>query len=207
MRLTRAIQNAFKTLGVSPDATIVEIRSAYRELAKKMHPDLNPSQVTSDAKFKAISAAYDELKDEKRRSLLRMEIMGDEDNEVWRDKRESHANMNDVSSDFDKAEAKAGKRASQASMRGLYTFEALVHPRVLFMAVPLLCLAVYTVKSALLGIVSDPSASVVGAEEMVDAWFNPKTNRYETPAPWDDDFHKVVTEKVVRTRVHVSHPP
>ena len=56
-----------------------------------------------------------------------------------------------VCSVFDKAKAKAKANANaKGALRGMYTFEALVHPCVLFVAVPLLMLAVYTVKAVLL---------------------------------------------------------
>ncbi|OFZ16625.1 MAG: hypothetical protein A2X86_14395 [Bdellovibrionales bacterium GWA2_49_15] len=48
----------YKILGVSKEATIDEIKKAYRKLAKKLHPDLNPGK-DSERKFKDIAHAYD----------------------------------------------------------------------------------------------------------------------------------------------------
>lgn len=63
------------TLGVKKDATQDEIQKAYRRLAKKLHPDLNPGNKTAEEKFKEISAAYDLLGDpEKRARFDRGEI-------------------------------------------------------------------------------------------------------------------------------------
>jgi DnaJ-class molecular chaperone len=65
----------YTTLGVARDATAAQIRSAYRKLAKKHHPDLNPGDKASEAKFKAISGANDLLSDpEKRARFDRGEI-------------------------------------------------------------------------------------------------------------------------------------
>jgi DnaJ-class molecular chaperone len=55
-------------LGVSKTATDAELKSAYRKLAKKYHPDLNPGDQKIEQKFKDVTAAYDFLTDKDRRS-------------------------------------------------------------------------------------------------------------------------------------------
>jgi DnaJ-class molecular chaperone len=58
----------YTVLGVNRDASEKEIRSAYRRLARKHHPDVNPGDKTSEAIFKEVNAAHDVLADpEKRR--------------------------------------------------------------------------------------------------------------------------------------------
>ena len=65
----------YKVLGVKKGASAEEIRSAYRKLAKKHHPDLNPGNKQAEESFKAISGAYDLLGDaEKRAKYDRGEI-------------------------------------------------------------------------------------------------------------------------------------
>ena len=65
----------YKTLGVGRLATADEIKKAYRKLAKKLHPDLNPGDKKIESQFKEISAAYDMLSDvEKRRKYDRGEL-------------------------------------------------------------------------------------------------------------------------------------
>lgn len=56
------IQDPYKVLGVSPDASDEEIKKAYRELTKKYHPDLNPNDPNAAQKMNDINAAYDQIK-------------------------------------------------------------------------------------------------------------------------------------------------
>jgi DnaJ-class molecular chaperone len=58
----------YRVLGVSPDADAAEIKSAYRRLAKRYHPDRNPSDSAHD-RFVEIVSAYDVLGDPQRRAL------------------------------------------------------------------------------------------------------------------------------------------
>lgn len=65
----------YTTLGVKKHATQEEIQKAYRRLAKKLHPDLNPGNKIAEDKFKEVTAAYDILGDpEKRARFDRGEI-------------------------------------------------------------------------------------------------------------------------------------
>lgn len=57
------MQDPYAVLGVSRTATDEEITSAYRKLARKYHPDLNPGDKTAEAKMKEINAAYEMIKD------------------------------------------------------------------------------------------------------------------------------------------------
>lgn len=67
----------YELLGVKRNATHKEIQSAYRKLAKKLHPDLNPGDTVAEEKFKAASAAYAILGDEDKRARFdRGEIDG-----------------------------------------------------------------------------------------------------------------------------------
>jgi molecular chaperone DnaJ len=59
--------NPYDVLGVAKSASADEIRKAYRKLARKHHPDVNPGNQEAEGKFKEISAAYDVLGDEKKR--------------------------------------------------------------------------------------------------------------------------------------------
>lgn len=62
------MKNPYEVLGVSKDATQKEIKSAYRRLAKKYHPDLNNGDKESEEKLKEINEAFAILGDEENRS-------------------------------------------------------------------------------------------------------------------------------------------
>ncbi len=59
----------YGTLGIKKTATSDEIRKAFRKLARKYHPDVNPNDKKSEEKFKEISEANDILSDEKKRKV------------------------------------------------------------------------------------------------------------------------------------------
>ncbi len=62
------MKDYYKILGVSRNATQEEIKRAYRKLARKYHPDLNPGDKEAEEKFKEIQEAYEVLSDPKKRA-------------------------------------------------------------------------------------------------------------------------------------------
>ena len=56
------IEDPYKVLGVSPDASDEEIKRAYRRLAKKYHPDINPGDEEAARQMQRINAAYEQIK-------------------------------------------------------------------------------------------------------------------------------------------------
>ena len=59
----------YETLGVPKKASADDIRKAYRKLARKHHPDLNPGDKSSEDRFKNVQEAYDVLSDPKKRTM------------------------------------------------------------------------------------------------------------------------------------------
>ena len=60
-------KNLYESLGVVRNATEKEIRSAYRKLARKHHPDVNPNDRAAESRFKEVNAAYEVLSDADKR--------------------------------------------------------------------------------------------------------------------------------------------
>src|SRR5262245_16713719 len=69
------MRDPYSVLGVSKSASAADIKSAYRKLAKKLHPDANKSDPKAAARFSELNAAYEIVGDEdKRKSFDRGEI-------------------------------------------------------------------------------------------------------------------------------------
>jgi molecular chaperone DnaJ len=66
---TTTKQDYYDLLGVSKKATAKDIRTAFRKLARKYHPDLNPGDKSAEEKFKQLQEAYDVLSDTKKRQM------------------------------------------------------------------------------------------------------------------------------------------
>ncbi len=63
-----APKNYYDILGVAKNANDKDIKAAYRRLARKYHPDVNPGNKTAEATFKEINAAYEVLSDKDKRA-------------------------------------------------------------------------------------------------------------------------------------------
>src|SRR5262245_52973551 len=75
----------YSTLGVAKTATAKEIKQAFRKLARKHHPDVNPNDKVAESKFKEINEAYEVLGDPEKRKKY------DELGANWRAYEQAHA--------------------------------------------------------------------------------------------------------------------
>src|SRR6476469_8805255 len=66
---TNSKKDYYEALGVKKSASAEDIRKAFRKLARKYHPDVNPGDNSAEEKFKALSEANDVLSDPKKRKI------------------------------------------------------------------------------------------------------------------------------------------
>jgi molecular chaperone DnaJ len=66
---TTTKKDYYEILGVKKSASVDDIRKAFRKLARKYHPDVNPGDKSAEEKFKALSEANDVLSDPKKRKI------------------------------------------------------------------------------------------------------------------------------------------
>ena len=62
-------QDYYKVLGIQRNSNITDIKKAYRKLARKYHPDVNPGDKAAEDKFKEAAEAYEVLRDPEKRGL------------------------------------------------------------------------------------------------------------------------------------------
>lgn len=99
------MKDPYQVLSVSPTASPAELKSAYRRLAKELHPDVNPGDTIVEQRFKEITAAYDLLSDpQKRGQYDRREINADGsprfDHATRRGRSQGGAEFEDIFSDL-----------------------------------------------------------------------------------------------------------
>ena len=98
-------ESLYEILGVPKSASSDVIRKAYRKLARRHHPDVNPGDAKAEEAFKRVSAAYDVLSDEKKRAAY--DEFGDAS----------------LSGGFDAEQARAYKQWQDTKQRRTHDFE------------------------------------------------------------------------------------
>ena len=205
------------TLGLPANSVLSDklVRDAYFRMAKQHHPDASKDQ-HSAAKFRAISHAYDMLKTEEKRQMLRLVVEDDDFGRKMRARDAAStpayaANFRDVDEEFRNAE-KAWKQTNRNTHRLMDGFEKFIHPRVLFFLLPLTVLGYVCVSSGIKQLLQqqqqqregDGEAGAGGSERgaspsaasqvalTVEAWKNPQSGKWETSAPWSAEYRKAV---------------
>lgn len=157
----------FAVLGVRRDSSVEEIRQAYYQQAKTWHPDLSSHQAAA-TKFKDINEAYEILKNDRSRAQHLLDLgIGDEDH---RQSRYSQAE-----GDYEySAEDILKREKAKANYKRLHMFERIVHPRNLFVLLPIGLVAYFGLRSLSNRMQTKQISSSSNAHEAdkVDAWYN-----------------------------------
>ena len=140
-------------------------------------------------RFKAISEAYEVLKDDAKRAMAAAEASEAGRGPFHRDGGGSGFSRTTAAS-------AAQREQARAMHRTLEWFELLVHPRVLLSIVAFSMAATFLFNAATLER-RDPG-------DLVQAWHNPRTCRWEVPAPWDPAYRALRPEvkMIARSLVH-----
>lgn len=185
----------FEALGLSCDCSNKDVKEAYLNLAKRWHPDNNKSPQASQ-RFMMINAAYEALKDEdKRRELLT-------DVEMKKYQRQQRQRV----------EYKTNTNYSKSTFRAIQIFENFLHPKFLFIYLPLVFGTSWLIHSHFNEHNSTDRLNISKeSASKIAAWYNPKSKRWETPAPWDRTYQMEMKnktlEQVERSLVHQSVMP
>ena len=126
----------YATLGVTRTSSDDEIRRAYRKLARRWHPDVNPNDKQSEEKFKEISAAYEIVSNPERRKLYdefgHEGLAGGFDPEKareyrrWAERRQASGGGTEIPYEFDLEDLFAQRAARPSGPRAGRDLEAVV---------------------------------------------------------------------------------
>lgn len=169
--------NHYKTLGLSPTATLQDIKSAYRKLSLETHPDVHNNCPLKTERFKQITDAYSILSCEKGRRQYDREL-----------KEGFHGFRN---------AAYAAKDATKSKQSFGFSL-----PRNVFIG-SILGVTAVTLYRYLVPRQEEVRVEDVGKAKLVEAWLNPRTNRYEKPRPWDEEYRRLKPRIVMVNRDEV----
>lgn len=116
-------ESLYEVLGVARKASADEIKKAFKTLARKHHPDLNPGDAEAEDRFKSVSAAYDVLGDPKKRKLY--DEFGEDATRVGFDPEQARAHKVWQ----EQAAWRTGGRRAQSHDRNADIFESLFEGR------------------------------------------------------------------------------
>jgi DnaJ-class molecular chaperone len=194
--------NHYQTLSIPQSATLREIKTAYRRLCLETHPDLHSSCTAKAAQFKRINEAYAVLSCEKGRRAYDFELRN---NGLLRGIRKAAARGNNNSGNA----ATAGYGAS---------FGASLPRNVLIGSLLGIAGASfynryiaqhnnddngYYYSTTSRNRAQHNSNDSAGKVRLVEAFYNPKTKRYEKPRPWDREYQLLKPEVVLVKREEV----
>jgi curved DNA-binding protein CbpA len=183
----------YDTLGVAKDASLVDIKTKFRQLSKETHPDVAGPNANAD-KFKKISHAASVLTNVRERQLY--------DQGLEERRRYGGMDRMDRSGPEFGGPERGPRQQNTKGMRGV--LETIYRPRNLFIVGPLVLFTAVTAANYF-----KKEGTAENTTKMVEAWKNPQTGQWEQPAPWDPAYREyrkrnpeldLVPRSQVRTR-------
>lgn len=191
-----SIKNHYDVLGVTKQATQDEIKVAFRKLSFEHHPDV--AKEADGETFKSIANAHSVLSNPNERRKYDRELL---ERKMWRQPGFRPPGQGGDWYGGDNIRRPTGNNRGMS-----VAMETLSHPRYILMGV--VGFGGIFMLASFLGGISSRQPEYYYHSEMVEAWKNPSTGRWEQPAPWDPVYRKlkpklelVPREKVQRRSV------
>jgi curved DNA-binding protein CbpA len=184
-----SVRNHYDILGVSKKATEKEIKSAFRKLSMKTHPDV--AKNADGEAFKRIAEAHTVLSNKNARWKYDLQL---QDRAMWGG-RGTTTNDGGFYGGGNMRRPQPRKSALHVLM------ETASNPRFAIMGVGTF-VSIF-VLSAMLGGVSSKQPEYHHGNPLVEAWKNPKTGKWEQPAPWDPLYRSLKPKLKLMPRENV----
>lgn len=189
----------YKILGISKDATIDEIKSSYRQLCKIHHPDI----VGADNKhnlqyFQQINHAADILTNPIKRKQYDIQQENNNNNPLRQSFYDPYRRIRRTSS---------SSSYQQQHGNGIHhTLEIIFRPRNFFIIGPITFISAITIFRWMNKQIDNNNNSLDNDDHdnKIQAWMNPITNQYETPAPWDPLYQQMKPKLIYIPREQVK---
>ena len=174
----------YQTLSLPQNATLKEIKTAYRKLCLETHPDLHSCSRKAE-RFKRINEAY---------AVLSCHIQ----------RRGYDAELRDGAHGLRNAVRAARNRGASAPAAGGASFGYTLPRNILIGSLlGITAATIYNYTKSPKTASANRDAENVGKSKLVEAYYNPRSGRYEKPKPWDGEYQRLNPEIVLVRREEV----
>jgi curved DNA-binding protein CbpA len=167
----------YDTLGVAKDASLLDIKTKFRQLSLETHPDVAGPLANAD-KFKKISHAASVLTNLRQRQLY--------DQALEETSRYGGLDRIDRSGFGGANPGDRGVPRREAAKGMMSVMDTIYRPRNLFIVGPLVLFTAVTAANYF----NKKEETAENTIKMVEAWKNPQTGQWEQPAPWDPAYRE-----------------
>ena len=193
------VKSHYETLGIAKDATKDEIKKAFRKLSKETHPDVAGGAANTE-RFKQISEAHAVLSNDRKRRIYDADL-----NDWLNRKRRAPPGSSSSGAGFAHGPHGAGMHGRPSSSYTVFhhMLDGIYKPRNLVVGVTLGFASVAFIKSLFANDEGDERMKRTGRQNLVEAWKNPTTGLWETPAPWNPTYRRLKPQLEMRPRSEV----